>query len=89
MEVQDLWKRVNDAIRHNSTTQRALALKCGFTERRIESLSSGNRLPDAVEITKIAKALDTTVEYLVTGEDVNAYKEKYDSLVLALKNLLQ
>ena len=68
MEAQNLWKRINDEIKSHNTTQRALALKCGFTERRIESLSSANRLPDAIEITKIAEALGTTVEYLVTGQ---------------------
>lgn len=68
MEAQSIWTRINELIKSHGTTQRALALQCGFTERRIESLSSSNRLPDAVEITKIAQALDTTVEYLTTGE---------------------
>ena len=69
MEVQTIWKRINEQIKAQNTTQRALALQCGFTERRIESLSSTNRLPDAIEITLIAKALNTTVEFLVTGEN--------------------
>lgn len=68
MEAQSIWTRINELIKSHGTTQRSLALQCGFTERRIESLSSSNRLPDAVEITKIAQALDTTVEYLTTGE---------------------
>lgn len=69
MDAQCLWNCINDKIKSQKTTQRALALQCGFTERRIESLSSSNRLPDAIEITKIAQALGTSVEYLVTGED--------------------
>ena len=68
MDAKDLWNRINDQIKSHKTTQRVLALQCGFTERRIESLSSANRLPDAIEITKIAEALGTTVEYLVTGQ---------------------
>lgn len=76
MESSELWKRINEKIKAHGTTQRALAIKCGFTERRIESLSSSNRLPDAVEITKIAQALNTSVEFLVSGEDKNPVAEE-------------
>ena len=87
MEAQELWKRINEAIKNNLTTQRALALKCGFTERRIESLSSSNRLPDAIEITKIAKALDTTVEFLVTGE--SSHKGDNSEAIALLKQAIE
>lgn len=69
MEYKDFWKRTNFLIKHLNKTQRSLALECGFTERRIETLSSNNRSPDVIEAVKIAKALNTTVEYLVTGEE--------------------
>ena len=66
-EVIELWKRVNTLIKIRNTTQSALSTKCGFSQRRIQNLSGTNRPPDAVEITKIAEALGTSVEYLVTG----------------------
>lgn len=76
MDAEGLWNCINEKIKSQKTTQRALALQCGFTERRIESLSSSNRLPDAIEITKIAQALGTSVEYLVTGEDKSPVMEE-------------
>ena len=83
MDAQSFWNRLNEQIKKSNTTQRKLALECGFTERRIESLSTGNRLPDAFEITKIARALNTSVEFLTTGENTS---HKVD--VSKLKDLL-
>ncbi len=80
MDAEGLWNCINEKIKSQKTTQRALALQCGFTERRIESLSSSNRLPDAIEITKIAHALGTSVEYLVTGEDKNPFAQENNLL---------
>ena len=65
----EIWERINLLIKENNTTQNAVSVGCGFNPRRIQNLSAGNRLPDAIEITKIAQALGTSVEYLVTGED--------------------
>ena len=67
-QAAEIWGRINALIKEKNTTQNAISTNCGFNPRRIQNLSGGNRLPDAVEITKIAQALDTTVEYLTTGE---------------------
>lgn len=67
-ESRELWERINALIKEKNTTQTALSVDCGFNPRRIQNLSGGNRLPDAIEITRIAEALGTTVEYLVTGQ---------------------
>lgn len=65
----EIWERINLLIKEKNTTQNAVSVDCGFNPRRIQNLSAGNRLPDAIEITKIAQALGTSVEYLVTGSD--------------------
>ena len=62
------WERTNSLIKQLNKTQRGLALECGFTERRIETLSSNNRSPDVIEAVKIAAVLNTTVEFLVMGK---------------------
>lgn len=67
-QTQEIWNRINTLIKSQGLTQSSLSDKCGFNQRRIQNLSAANRLPDAIEITLIAKALNTTVEYLVTGE---------------------
>lgn len=86
MEYTDYWHRTNELIKRLNKTQRGLALECGFTERRIETLSSNNRSPDILEAVKIAQALNTTVEYLVTGVDSNPYKQRLDELEAKIKN---
>lgn len=72
----EIWERINLLIKKKNTTQNAVSVDCGFNPRRIQNLSAGNRLPDAIEITKIAQALGTSVEYLVTGEDTTPMAEE-------------
>lgn len=76
----EFWLRTNSLIKTNNTTQRKLSLQLGFNERRIETLATSNRLPDAFEVVAIAQALNTTVEYLVTGEtpdnSINNFKNE-------------
>ena len=80
MDEMTFWTNTNKLIRERNSTQKALALQCGFSQRRIESLSSSKRLPDVIEGVKIATALDTTVEFLVTGKshdaELNSLEEK-------------
>lgn len=88
MDYTEFWKRTNSLIKLLNKTQRGLALECGFTERRIETLSSNNRSPDVIEAVKIAKALNTTVEYLVTGEDENQAAKELTELKAKLADLI-
>lgn len=88
MDYTDFWKRTNSLIKLLNKTQRSLALECGFTERRIETLSSNNRSPDVIEAVKIAQLLNTTVEYLVTGKDENAAAKELTELKAKLADLI-
>lgn len=77
MTLTDFWANTNTLIKQQNKTQRGLAIECGFSERRIESLSSNNRSPDVLEAVIIANALNTTVEFLVTGiESTNSDPSK-------------
>ena len=87
MDYTEFWLRTNSLIKALNKTQRGLALECGFTERRIETLSSNNRSPDVIEAVKIAKALNTTVEYLVTGEQESTEQFKANLKKELLKTL--
>ena len=68
-EIARFWERTNLMIKDKRTTQRAISKECGFIERRIETLVSNGRIPDAIEAYKIAQALGTTVEYLITDKN--------------------
>jgi transcriptional regulator with XRE-family HTH domain len=93
MDYTEFWKRTNELIKLQSKTQRGLALECGFTERRIETLSSNNRSPDVIEAVKIAEALNTSVEFLVSGNTPtfpkDESKEKAAALAQEIINLLK
>ena len=93
MDYTEFWKRTNELIKLQSKTQRGLALECGFTERRIETLSSNNRSPDVIEAVKIAEALNTSVEFLVSGNPPtfpkDESKEKAAALAQEIINLLK
>lgn len=67
-DIELFWQRTNKLIRDCNYTQSSLSVTCNFNEKRIQNLSAGKRLPDAFEVVAIAKALNTTVEYLVTGK---------------------
>lgn len=64
----EFWKRVNFLIKKTNKTQNSLSVECGFPERRINNLSATNTYPRADESVAIARALGTSVEFLVLGE---------------------
>ena len=74
-DIELFWERVNSLIKQHNTTQSAISVQCGMNPRRLQNLSGGNRLPDCFEAVLIAKALNTTVEYLVTGNSTGSDKE--------------
>ena len=78
------WDRTNALIKKLNKTQNGVSTECGFNSRRIQNLSGANRAPDVFEAYKIAQALNTTVEYLVTGEDTSPYKQELDKLKAAI-----
>ena len=68
--IEAFWGRVNTLIKQCNTTQAELSAKLNPKDpspRKLQNMS-GKRLPDAEEVVIIAKELNTTVEYLVTGE---------------------
>lgn len=88
MHMIDFWIRTNALIKQQNKTQRGLSIECGFSDRKIENQSSNDRIPDAVEAVAIAKALNTSVEYLVTGQDENAAAKELTELKAKLAELI-
>ena len=86
LNIDDFWNNVKALLKAQNKTQRMFSCECGFAERRIENLITTNRSPDIIEAFKIAKALNTSVEFLVTGED--QYKCK-DELSQFKKSILE
>ena len=83
----DFYERVKRLVKDNTnTTLRAFIESFGINYDSYNGQKRYNNLPRADEAVKIAQALNTTVEYLVTGQDSNPYKTKLDELEAKIKN---
>lgn len=85
----DFYERVKTLVKQTNLTLRAFIESLGMNYDSYNTLKRYNNLPRADEAVKIAQALGTTVEYLVTGKESDFYKEKYESLRSNLKQLLE
>ncbi|MCL2556899.1 MAG: helix-turn-helix domain-containing protein [Treponema sp.] len=63
------WERVNQLIKTRKTTQEDLAKSLGIPFGTYRGWNAYRRLPDVLSGLLIARALGTTVEHLVTGEE--------------------
>lgn len=74
--MSDFWEKLDKATREK-TTRKELAAKCGVSIATISMWKHRRNFPTADIAVKIAEYLDTTVEYLVTGnERYNPKKDK-------------
>ncbi len=62
-------------LQKKNMTQKDLAAKAGVTEAAMSHYLKGDRTPRASVITRIAEALGTTVDYLMSGNDVDSAGE--------------
>ncbi|MDD7460586.1 MAG: helix-turn-helix transcriptional regulator [Treponema sp.] len=79
----DFWRNVKDKLEYEMITQKDLAEKIKISYNTLQSWITKDRLPDAEQAVKIAEYLNTTVEYLVTG---NQKKESKNTRVIMLLN---
>jgi len=81
----DFWERLKILIKSQKTTQDWLAQKINIHPVSVSRWISKKIMPRADEAYKIAKALGTSVEYLLTGEDQILSLEDRTLLILARK----
>lgn len=87
LDIESFWLRINSLIKEYGYTQNSLTDKCGFTPRAIANWSTRKMIPDAFSVYLIAKELNTTVEYLLTGKQ--PHTQNYERLQADLNELLQ
>jgi transcriptional regulator with XRE-family HTH domain len=68
-DADSFWKRANTLIKSQKTKQEAVAGQCGINYQTLRGWVTNHRFPDGEETYRIAQALNTSVEYLVTGEE--------------------
>lgn len=68
---------LKDLIEYKGIIRKELSAQTGISKRTIDTyLDSRAVLPNAEIAVKLAKALGTTVEFLVTGEDAVNHEQK-------------
>ncbi len=82
------WINVNQLIKDAQITQESLAIDINIPKNTLYGWISKDVLPRVDTAYKIAQALNTSVEFLVTGQDSNPYKQKFEELEAKIKNLL-
>lgn len=70
-----LGDRIKDLLERKGMSQRQLAESIGCTEAAVSHYIKGDRIPRSSIMTKIAKTLDTTSDYLVDGIPQNVQSE--------------
>ena len=85
----EFWKRTNKLIKDKNSKQENVAQECGIPYQTFRSWVTRQTFLDALQTYKIAKALNTTVEYLVTGSDTNPAERELKELKERLKNLAE
>jgi len=68
IDAASFWKRVNGMIKAKATKQEAVAAECGISYQTFRGWVSRKTFPGADDAFRIAQALGTTVEYLVSGK---------------------
>ena len=66
----DFWLRLKEKIKQENTTQEWVALQSGIKVSTFRGWITKKVLPDVTQAISIAKALNTSVEYLVLGYEL-------------------
>lgn len=92
----NFWQRVDYLLKNKGLTRKELAYDAGFNVSNIGKGIVNDNVPSADTAVRIAKKLQTTAEYLVTGfdrevtairdEEIRLYKE-YAALIHYLDSI--
>lgn len=86
----DFRERLREEIAFSGLTYKELSAKTGISKRTIISYVSGQScMPSADVAVKLAKALNTSVEYLILGEKSNSNQEKSDERSRKLNHIFK
>lgn len=86
-DVDAFWNRLQSLIKHSSYTQKSLSETLGLNAHSLEVMKAKKNVPGTFLTYKIAKLLNTSVEYLVTGQESNPYSAELFELKQRIKEL--
>ena len=84
----DFWLRVKDKLDYQEITQRKLAEKISESYNTLQSWINRDRLPNAEQAVRIADCLNTSVEFLVTGQVVKS-KNNHSKTIKLLEEAIE
>ncbi|MBO7517961.1 MAG: helix-turn-helix transcriptional regulator [Methanobrevibacter sp.] len=82
------WTNVKTLLDIRNLTQKELSALSDINLGTLKNQICRNVIPDAVEAVKIAQALNTTVEFLVTGTEENQAEKELTELKAKLADLI-
>lgn len=87
LDIDAFWNRVRLLIKQSSYTQRTLSEALGLNSHSIEVMSSRKNIPNTFLSYKIAKLLNTSVEYLITGQESSPSAAELSNLKQKIREL--
>lgn len=85
----DFYDRVKELVKKHDRTLRSFIEGLGMNYDSYNGLKRYNNLPRADEAYKIASALNVSLEYLLTGNDNDVYKAKYESVMEEIRKIAE
>ena len=76
--ARGIAERMAEIISDRKMTQKDLAFLSGVTESAISHYLKGDRIPRGATLIKIAKALDTTTDYLLGQDEKSGIQKDFD-----------
>lgn len=86
MNDSDFYERIKELAKKKNITVKNLIEACGINYDSYNSCKRYGNLPRADEALSIARALNTSVEYLVSGEEK---KDKSDDIISDLESIIK
>ena len=80
-------ERISELMKNNRLSQKELAAKAGVTESAISYYVKGERTPRSDVLTRIAKALGTTTDYLLGNTSETTLNSTDEDLQYLQRNL--
>ena len=88
-EITAVYDRIKTICKEKGVTQTEMCNACGMNIQSHRGRITRNIAPDVFDTVKIADFLNTSVEFLVTGEEKNIYKKKYDTLLADIESFIE
>lgn len=86
-ERQEIGRRVREARIYLELSQEEVAAALGLSRPAISNIENGSRGVDAVELKKLAKVLNRSVQYFAGEEALTGQDEKVSMLARAAEGL--